>query len=192
MSLLKAKYAPEPEPTEVTPEQPIETRHISPDTAWHVLHDWPAGAFCPGIDGTLDAAALDAWVQGARAGLAEAGLGDPGDVQIGEALAAAPPDPDDNEAPSEVVRNLIERLNDDAVDNGYHIAVHNRQGATSRGLTEGGTIERDLAQKYRDISQRYRSRPRTAAIYAGLASSYEHIGEQIDQEAEAQRRGQPR
>ena len=192
VSLVKAKYRGEPEPAEVTPEQPIETRHIPPDTAWHVLHNWPTGAFCPGIDGTLDADMLDAWVQEARVGLAEASLGDLGDLNIGEALAAAPPDPDDDEAPSEAVRNLIERLDNDAVDNGYHIAVHNRQGATSRGLTEGGTIERDLAQKYRDISHRYRGSPRTAAIYAGLASDYEHIGERVDEEAEAQRRGQPR
>ena len=193
VSLVKAKYSrSEPEQAEIIPEQSIETRHILPDTAWDVLHNWPIGAFCPGIDGTLDADMLNAWVQEARVGLAEVGLGDLGDLNIGKALAAAPPDSEDDEAPSEAVRKLIERLDNDAVDDGYHTAVHNRQGATSRGLTEGGTIERDLAQKYREISHRYRGSPRTAAIYAGLASSYEHIGEQIDQEAEARRRGQPR
>ena len=192
VSLVKSKYGWEPEPAEVTPEQPIETRQIPPDTAWHVLHGWPTGAFCPGIDGTLDADMLEAWVQEARVDLTEAGLGDLGDLNIGEALAATPPDPDDDEAPSETVRKLIERLDSDAVDDGYDVAVSNRQGATSRGLTEGGTIERDLARKYRDISHRYRDSPRTAAIYAGLASSYEHMGEQVDEEAEARRRGQPR
>ena len=135
---------------------------------------------------------LEAWVQDAREDLAEAGLGELGDSNIGEALAAAPPDPDHDEAPSESVRNLIERLNNDQIDTGYHIAVSNRQGATSRGLTEGGTIERDLARKYRDISQRCRNWPRTAAIYEGLASSSEHLGERLDEDAEAQRRGQPR
>ena len=90
------------------------------------------------------------------------------------------------------MRDLIERLNNDEIDGGYHTAVHNRLGATSRGITEGGTIERDLASKYRDISQRYRSWPRTAAIFDGLASSYEGIGDDVDQRAEAHRRGQPR
>ena len=91
VSLVKAKYRSQPEPAEATPEQPIETRHIPPETAWHALHNWPIGAFCPGIDGTLDADMLEAWVQDAREDLAEAGLGELGDSNIGEALAAAPP-----------------------------------------------------------------------------------------------------
>ena len=191
VSLVQAIYAPEAEQAQAIPDRPIEARRIPPGTAWDILHDWPLGAFCPGTDGTLDAETLDAWVQDARAGLAEADLVELGDLRIGEALVAAPPGPDD-EAPSEAVRDLIERLNNDEIDGGYHTAVHNRLGATSRGITEGGTIERDLASKYRDISQRYRNWPRTAAIFEGLASSYEGIGDEVDQRAEARRRGQPR
>ena len=167
VSLVKAVYTSEPEPAQHTSGQPIETRHIPPETAWNILNDWPPGAFCPGSDGTLNAEPLDAWVQNARAGLAAAGLVELGNLRIGEALAAAPPDSSDDEAPSEAVRNLIERLNNDEIDAGYETAVHNSLGATSRGLTEGGTIERDLATKYRDIGQRYRNWPRTAAIFNG-------------------------
>ena len=191
VSLVEAVFASEPEPAQDTPGHP-ETRHVPPETAWDILHDWPPGAFCPGTDGTLDAEELDAWVQDARAGLAEAGRVEVGDLRIGEALAAAPSDPSDDDAPSEAVRNLIERLNNDEVDAGYQTAVFNLLGATSRGLTEGGTIERGLAGKYRDISQRYRSWPRTAAIFDALSASYEGTGDEADQRAEAHRRGQSR
>lgn len=115
---------------------------------------------------------------------------DIGDEQIGAALAATPADAN-GEWPDIAVRDLLEYLQSDDVDRGISMAIYNRRGVTSRGITEGGAQERELAASYKAQSHLFREWPRTAAIFNGLARSYENQAGIVDREAESHRRGLP-
>ncbi|MDE0318932.1 MAG: hypothetical protein OXI97_03545 [Acidimicrobiaceae bacterium] len=184
--------------------------------AWQVLRTWPTGRFAPCIAGdtaadvgtkqaaavadstddeaaaehdeAVDEASLNSWVERARARLTESDRKAVGDLQIGAALAATPADPD-GDWPGTAVRHLLEHLQSDEVDSGISTTLYNRRGVTSRGITEGGTQERELAEDYRAPSRRFQAWPRTAANFAGLARSYENEALIADREAETHRRG---
>ena len=102
------------------------------------------------------------------------------------------PDPNDEHAPCVAVCDLIERLQSDPASDGFDTALYNRMGTTSRGITDGGDMGRNIAKRYRVTSERCAQWPRTAAIFAGLASQYGNQAGAVDREAEARRRRQPR
>ena len=158
--------------------------------AHRLLHSWPRGTFSPGGDGQqgVDAERLDAWVDMVRRRLEESDRRGIGDTLIGTALAASPPDLD-GEWPGIALRNLIERVGSDDLDNGLVIAVCNQRGGTTRSPTEGGGQERELASRYRAQGHRFNQWPRTAAIFDSLASIYEDEAAVNDRRAEARRRG---
>ena len=172
--------------------EPNESRQRLALNAFDVLRSWPEAHFVPEIDkhGGVDCERLDGWVHDVRERLAEIDRADIGDQMIGAALAASPADPDGTWL-GLAVRDLIERLDSDSIDTGVFVAVRNRRGVTSRSLTAGGGQERTLAQQYHEHRLRFRQWPRTAAIFAGLAQSYEREADQEDEEAEAHRRGLP-
>ncbi len=184
LAFKPASAAPNEQPTLTAAQQQMAL------SAMDVLSEWPASQFAPSVDGEdeLDAGALNDWIDAARKKLAAIDRVEIGDEVIGWALASSPADPGD-EWPSEVVRNLLERLQNDRVDQGLNITIRNRRGVTSRSPTAGGDQERQLAQSYKHQAQRFREWPRTVAIFNSLASSYEHDAGYIDRDAEARRRG---
>ena len=109
---------------------------------------------------------------------------------IGTALAAFPADPD-GEWPGTAVRDLLEQLKCDRIDDGIRSAVLNRRGPVRCDLAAGGVQERELAAGYRQTARRFGQWPRTAAIFDGLARTYEHLAGIEDREAESHRRGLP-
>ncbi len=183
--------------------------------AWHLLREWPEGHFLPNstdtddisatadaatgsagctteaaLEGIMDAASLKLWVERARERLAEIDRLDIGDQQIGTALASSPGDPN-GDWPSGAVRDLVERLESDDIDSGISMAIYNRRGITTRGITDGGAQERELVDSYRAQSRKYQEWPRTKAIFEGLARDYERQAGIADRQAEARRRGLP-
>ena len=174
--------------------------------AWQVLNDWPENQFIPRIsddstadsakhvsatdDEVVDDASLRRWVERARTRLAEIARADIGDLHIGTALAATPADPN-GDWPGTATRDLLEHLQSGIVDSGISTAIYNRRGVTSRGLTDGGTQERELVNRYREEARKFQQWPRTAAIFADLARSYESQARMADREAESHRRGLP-
>ncbi|WP_420626346.1 hypothetical protein [Candidatus Poriferisodalis sp.] len=161
-------------------------------SAMEVLNEWPASRFAPSVDDEdkLDADALNDWIDAVREGLAAVDRADIGDEVIGWAIASSPADPG-GEWPSEAVRDLLERLQSDHVDQGLHVTIRNRRGVTSRSPTAGGDQERQLAQNYRQQGHQFTEWPRSAAIFNSLASSYEHDAGYHDRDAESRRRGLP-
>ena len=193
VSLVGAIYRPASETPGDRPE-PSEAQRRAASNADEVLHSWPPGTFNPGSSSDsqegVNAEELAAWVHHARRRLAEAGLRDDGDALIGTALASSPADPDGDWA-AVAVRELIEELESDALDNGLHSAIFNQRGVISRAPTDGGDQERNLAARYREQSQQLDQEgwPRTAAIFDWLASFYEGDAARQDQRAESVRRG---
>ena len=170
-----------------------ESQRLIAQSAYRVLHDWPDSTFAPGLDGEggVEAASLNEWVERARERFDEIDRVDVGDILIGTALAASPPDPS-GDWPGIAVRDLLERLRNDNVDCGLSIAVRNQRDVTSRPMTAGGGQERRLAERYQAQSRHFREWPRTSAIFTSLARSYDDEAGIHDREAEAHRRGLPR
>ena len=193
------------------PVGPLSDQDSSPDEqreqlalhAWRVLHEWPGNHFVPHSaenpdtyssttepGGVVNEAPLWSWIEHARKRLAEIYRADIGDQQIGAALAATPAD-SNGDWPGRAVRDLLEHLKSSDIESGIATALYNRRGVTTRGITEGGTQERELISNYRAQSRKFREWPRTAAIFADLARSYEREARVVDREAESHRRGLP-
>ncbi len=155
--------------------------------AYEVLHDWRR---CPGVrtDGILDANLLRQWIDDARAQLDAVGRQRVGDSQIGQILAYAPPDPD-GLFPPMPVRELLEDLRSDPLENGLSIGIYNRRGVTTRGVFDGGDQELQLAEDYRRQAGEASAWPRTRKLLTSLADSYERDARGLDVEAERFRRG---
>ncbi len=193
VSLVEAIYRPACKTPGDRPE-PSEAKQRAALNAHEVLHSWPPGTFNPSSSSDsqegINADELAAWVHHARERLAKSDRQEIGDLLIGTALASSPADPD-GDWPAVAVRELIEELESDALDNGLHSAIFNQRGVTSRAPTDGGDQERNLAARYREQSRQLDQEGwhRTAAIFDGLANFYEHDATRQDQRAESVRRG---
>jgi len=161
-------HAPDPTRGDVDEETVARRARI----ARRVLDSW---RLMPGLkdDGTLDEKELTEWVETARKHCAGTNHVTGGDLQIGFMLARAPIDKD-GAWPHIALRNLLERLNNEVIDRHIEIEIYNSRGVVTRGLTDGGEQERELAAKYRHMSEIARAKwPRTAALLRSLAESYE-------------------
>ena len=167
--------------------EPDQRREELATNGYRLLSSWRE---VPGLhDGVVDIQALQEWVDAVLSSLREVERGQPAESQIGHMLASAPPDPD-GRWPSLAVRDLLERLQSDIVEEALHVEIYNRRGTTTRGAYDGGGQERALAAKYRDEATGLADRwPRTAVVLRGLAESYEQDARRYDDEAELRRRG---
>jgi len=164
-----------------------EQRRLMAGRGYEVLRTWRR---CPGVraDGTIDADALRAWATEARERLVARDRLQPGDSEIGQALASAPPDAD-GLFPPKAVRDLLEDLRSDRIDGGLRMGIFNQRGVTSRGLLDGGVQELELAKGYREQDYSLRAWPRTRKLLRALAEGYERDARREDEEAERRRRG---
>ena len=142
-----------------------------------------------GADGTFSGANLRSWVREALRMLADADRLEVGELHIGHVLASSPADPD-GAWPCTEVRNLLEELQNDSVEEGLYLEILNRRGVTTRSPGEGGAQERELAERYRHQADQFADRwPRTAVILRRLAHHYEQEARREDSSAERFRRG---
>ncbi|MGO4127883.1 helix-turn-helix domain-containing protein [Inquilinus sp. YAF38] len=151
--------------------------------AFQVLEAWRR---VPGSDddGVIDRAKLLAWVRAARIACAAAHRTQIADYKIGVILSAATRV--NGEAwPPEGVRDVLEEVANDDIDQGFTIGLYNRRGMTTRMPTDGGDQERDLAARYRsDAKSSALLWPRTRAVLERIAAGYEADAEREDQSAE--------
>jgi hypothetical protein len=170
----KAKGEPEERASESAPEMA--------SNAYRLLREW---RILPGTNdkGEVDAAALQDWLTEARRLLKEADRAEVGELQIGEVLAHAPIDPDGT-FPTLAVRDVLEGAPNDRLGRGFAVGLYNKRGFTTRGMTEGGQQEYQLASQYEDWAARIEAtHPRTAAILRSVAEGYREEGRRNDEEA---------
>ena len=139
----------------------------------------------PGLtpDGSVDAATLNAWLESARQMLVESDRLEIGELQIGEVFAHAPTD-SDHTFPTRAVRDVLEVAPNDRLERGFVTGVHNKRGVTSRGMTEGGQQEFELATDFEKKAERIEAtHPRTAGALRQIAESYRAEGRRNDDEA---------
>jgi hypothetical protein len=155
--------------------------------AYRLLSEWNR---VPGLrdDGTVDAEALETWVTSVRTKLAESGHVEVGDSHIGRVLATAPADADGR--PPAPVRDLLEKLQSQDIEDGLRVELFNSRGPTTRGAFDGGDQERVVAAGYFDQAKKFADRwPRTAVLLRELGESYEREARRFDEEAERRRKG---
>lgn len=132
-------------------------------------------------DGRVDAGALRAWVDKARAELAKRDRLETGLHEIGQMLGATPTRGSDNVWPCEAVRDLIEGADSDDLEDGMRMGLYNSRGVTSRSVTSGGGPERALANQYTQYAQAVESRwHRTADMLRAVAATYTNEAEHHD------------
>ncbi|MFD6260202.1 hypothetical protein ACFWFK_03625, partial [Micromonospora chalcea] len=150
--------------------------------AYKLLREWRV---VPGTreDGSVDAAALQGWLDEVRALLTHSDRLEIGELQVGEVLAHSPTDPDGT-FPTRSVREVLESVPNDRLERGFMIGLYNKRGVTSRGMTEGGKQEYDLAKRYERWAEAVEATyPRTAGALRSVAASYREDGRRNDEEA---------
>lgn len=150
--------------------------------AWWVLNGWKK---LPGLrdDGTVDSEHLTSWVRESRRLLDEADRADIGDEQVGQVLAMSPVGTD-GAWPAETVRELIDTIGSRSLETGFHVGLLNARGTTSRGIYDGGTQERSLAERYRNYAAQFSHVwPRAARVVRGIADDYDRDARREDQRA---------
>lgn len=153
-------------------DHPREEQEAMARRAYDLLHGWRVP---PGVreDGSVDPEKLHAWVSKARELVRSSGRSKIGDYHIGQILAHYPAGTD-GAWPHEALRDLLEELASDEIDQGIRIGVINKRGTVTRSIGEGGAQERAIAQRYRSCSEAVRDRwPRVGRILASLATAYE-------------------
>jgi hypothetical protein len=91
----------------------------------------------------------------------------------------------DGSWPHEAVREVIEEIGSDDLDQGIETGVYNSRGVVSRDPATGGAGERALAVRYAGYAAAVSSRwPRTAAVLRSIAEMYQRDGRREDLEAE--------
>jgi hypothetical protein len=144
--------------------------------AYEVLDSWNT---IPGlVDGRIDRASLMEWVEQAREQSKEADRLESCDDRIGRMLSSSSIG-EDGVWPAEPVRDVIDKIASDALDQGFRVGVYNARGAVWRG--PGGQQERELAEKYDRWAGQVAGRwPRTAAILRRISQGYEAEGRRWD------------
>lgn len=186
--IVALNYRPRHRDRDLDDQQPPDEVKQARATNAHVLLDsWrlPPGT---SADGEFSAESCEAWINQAVALLEGSDRLDIGKQHIGWALAHTPPGSDG--WPRDDVARLIGRLDDDQIDLGLQLRIHNERGVTSRGVADGGDQERELAAQYRGAADRFSDRePRVAALLNAVADSYEDEARHHDADAERHRRG---
>ena len=150
--------------------------------AFRLLQTWN---LMPGSgEGGIDSTALAAWVKEAHELAVRAEIGAIGDQYIGRILSFSGID-SDGAWPDKAVRDVIDEMKNDHLDNGLLRNIHNKRGVTKRGMLEGGTLERDIADRYDKWADAIKfESPRTASLLRRIALSFEESARQIDVHAE--------
>ncbi len=145
---------------------------------------------CPGVakDSQIDAVLLRAWVIAVRTQLKAMDRERIGDQQVGTILAHSPAASDGSPL-HEAIRDLLEEIRSDDLEQGIAMAIYNARGVTSRGVVEGGTQEWELAKRYRTHSEAARDWPRTRKLFKRVADSYEAEARRHDSSAERRQQG---
>jgi hypothetical protein len=169
------------------PNQQDSTDAGLAENAYRLLSNWRQP---PGMGGDdINVEALNAWVDEAMTKLAEAGRLEAGLIHIGHVLSAFPPG-ENGVRPPQAVRDLIERLANRNIEEGFITQTLNNRGVTSRGLEDGGTQERDLVDRFQsDAAALADEHPRSAAILRRIADSYKREARSNEASAERFRRG---
>lgn len=160
------------------PPEDVSNKEYMAKQAFQLLHDWRV---VPGMDenGHVDESALMEWCSKARQLAKEAGRQEVCERSMGQVFVHAPED-SDGTWPCSAVRRAIEEIASDDIASGLYIGIMNSRGTVCR--SSGGDQERELAQHYREKSDRIRfDSPFVARILDDVVGSYQREGKWRDE-----------
>lgn len=97
---------------------------------------------------------------------------------IGELLGNYP---ETEDYPPIPICDIIERLNNKEVNNGFRTRLYNKRGVTVRPAYEGGTLEKNEADKYKKYADKIRyTHPIVCSIFDDLSRDYYQIAKNKD------------
>jgi len=151
--------------------------------AFHLLQEWRVVPGSSKRGGPIDEGRLREWLSEVRRLLREANREDIGLHEIGKVFAYSS-DESDGTWPTLPVRNAIESLASDDVDAGFINGIYNKRGVTTRGLTDGGRQEYELADTFENFASKLMNEwPRTGALLRSVSEGYRIQGRREDEEA---------
>lgn len=142
----------------------------------------------PGMDedGTLDSEFLKNWIKEVREKASMASREIVADMAIGKILAKYPENKTD--WPVDVIFEIIENINTDSIKNNFSSELFNKRGSSSRGVFDGGDIERGHAKYFSDLYNQYKNKfPIVAGIFNSLSQGYLQDAKRMDDSAEKDR-----
>lgn len=184
LQLIKAVFKPSDDSgvVEAEPEDREQASAVATQ-AYQLLNRWDR---LPGTreDGSIDADALEIWIKAARSLAKKAGRADIADDKIGNMLSASPMGAD-GYWPHEAVREALDLFRSEPMLEGFCVGKCNRRGVTTRGLRDGGDLERQEAAKYRTWAKAISfEHPHTSKALDTLADGYERDARRHDEDAE--------
>ena len=162
---------------------PTEQETARAGVAYELLSSWH---IVPGStpEHAIDAAALNAWVDDARARCLASDREAIGDQHIGQILAHAPADAD-TQWPHAAVRDVIERVASAHLESGVASGIFNGRGVFTKALDDGGNQERAIAARYRGYADALAfTHPRTAGLLRRISDDYERDAQREDERAQ--------
>jgi hypothetical protein len=163
-------------------EPDIANAHQYAEIAFTVLRQWRR---VPGTqaDGSIDQAAFSTWVTQALSLTVEDGRGPIAQSVIGTMLAHVPSDAE-GQWPCAAVRDVLDHPDHDAMRRGLKCGLLNKRGVTCRSSDAGGTLERNLAARYRVWADGlFATHWRLAEVLTALANIYERDARSEDADA---------
>jgi hypothetical protein len=154
------------------PSEPKEEQQIRARIAFDLLQSWKRP---PGVneDKSVNPEKLMSWIARARESARLEGLEDTADYYIGQVLANYP-EGADGAWPHEALRDLVEELRSENIENGVIAGIYGKRGVVIRSIRGGGSQERDIVERYASFSRIMRDKwPRTALLMKAISSSYE-------------------
>jgi len=168
--------------------EPNEASKAAARTSWRILRSCKR---IPGTqhDGTVNERAMLEFVD---AVLAQGRTDDRltmCEQTLGEIFAHCRSD-EDGTWPPRFISKLLDRADLEEMRIGFAIGAHNKRGITSRSPGEGGGQERDLAQYYREQTEKIQHIfPNVSSMLDSIARSYESHAKREDDEAGLRREG---
>ncbi len=159
-----------------------EVKRNRAHNAFQLFNSWKS---IPGVneEEKIDEDFLWDWIKRARGLAEESGRLTVADLQIGKVLAEYP-EKQEPWPPVEICK-VIETINTDNLKSGFSSATFNKRGSSSRGVFDGGDIERGHAEYFhRQAAAIKYEFPETAKILTGLARGYEEDAKRMDESAE--------
>jgi hypothetical protein len=129
---------------------------------------------------------LRSWVDNVRKLAAENDRIAITDEFIGHILAHSPADDEDELWPHRAVRQIIEDLRSDSVEEGFAVEKYNSRGVVTKALFEGGKQERKISDEFRALARKITA-PRTSALLHRMADHYARYADSEDLRAEQEK-----
>ncbi len=147
-----------------------------------LLRNWQT---VPGLhNGAIDRAVLEDWIARARTLCSEADRLEVCDARIGNMLAHAPADAQDDKWPCRAVSEILSVFDSDDIESGLAMGERNKRGMTVRDPRDGGEQERELQAAYAGWAKCLRlAAPRAAKVLDQLARFYDADAKREDDQA---------